>query len=340
MAADTAKTLPQEKYAYAAATVRLHENALLGNDFLEQLLAAKGYDDVRRQLVERGWITADPNEDDEYLQKQLASSWAMLQEVLPEPHRLDGLILKNDYHNLKAAVKCGFSGQPYEHYLLRPTVYEAQDIAKAVSDRRFDALPDARMPAAAEKAYDVFLRTQDGQYADVYIDTAALVATREAGRRANSPLLNDITELMCVAANVKTALRAARTNKDAHFLDAALCACDTLDKASLAAAALKGDGSESALRACLLTTPYADCVKAAQNGADAPLSLSGLEKWFDDRIMARLQPVKYTFFGPEPLIAYYLAREAEVRNIRILLSGKRHEVEDSVIRERMRQLYV
>ena len=94
------------------------------------------------------------------------------------------------------------------------------------------------------------------------------------------------------------------------------------------------------MTAYLRQTPYDGSAQFLDENGDGNSSLSGFEKWFDDRLMELIQKAKSTYFGPDPLAAYYLAREAELRNIRILLSGKRHGVEDAVIRERMRKLYV
>ena len=69
-------TLTQEKYAYAVATVRIKEKTLLSTDFLEQLLSTRTYKDVRRQLVEHGWLSVDSGDDDDRLQKRLIDSWS------------------------------------------------------------------------------------------------------------------------------------------------------------------------------------------------------------------------------------------------------------------------
>ncbi|MDD3692934.1 MAG: V-type ATPase subunit, partial [Oscillospiraceae bacterium] len=219
-------------------------------------------------------------------------------------------------------------GNSPKPYFIKPCLYNTANIEEAVAERQFDLLPDLLIDAA-QNAHRVFINTQDGQYADVIIDTAALKAIRDAGRRSQSAMIDTVTELTCAAANIKTVVRAVKTNKDLHFLDNAVCECDTLDKTTLIAAALKG---EDALRDYLYSTPYDEAVQSG--------SLSALEKWFDDRLMEIIKSAKSLFFGPEPLAAYYLAREAEIRNIRILLSGKRHGADDATIRERMRNLYV
>ncbi|HBT63130.1 MAG TPA: hypothetical protein DEB10_00515 [Ruminococcaceae bacterium] len=330
-------TLTQEKYAYAVATVRIKEKTLLSNDFLEQLLSTRTYKDVRRQLVEHGWLSVDSGDDDDRLQKRLIDSWSLLNEITPLPGLLDALILKNDFHNLKAILKCRFTNTSPDHYLIRPCLYDTEEIMNLVSDKQYDNLPHPNMCEAARQAYDVFVRTHDGQYTDIMVDCAALAAICDSGSHSESQLVQYASELLCVSANVKTAVRACRTNKNEHFLDTALCECRTLDKEALISAALAG---EEAIQEYLGSTPYDGAAQTLGKGENGEFSLSAFEKWFDDGLMERVQTAKSIFLGPEPLAAYYIACETELRNIRILLSGKRHGMDDAVIRERMRKLYV
>ena len=47
-----------------------------------------------------------------------------------------------------------------------------------------------------------------------------------------------------------------------------------------------------------------------------------------------------TAFGASPLAAYFIAKETELKCIRIILSAKLSHVSGEIIRERMRELYV
>ena len=69
-------------------------------------------------------------------------------------------------------------------------------------------------------------------------------------------------------------------------------------------------------------------------------SFASFEKWCDDLLMQQLDEARRVSFGLAPLIAYYVARDAEIKNIRILLSCKRLGLPADQIRERMREAYV
>jgi V/A-type H+-transporting ATPase subunit C len=99
----------------------------------------------------------------------------------------------------------------------------------------------------------------------------------------------------------------------------------------LSAAALEGMDS---IYQYLTTTVYADAVEALKE------SPSAFERWCDNLIIKHIRPQKYNPFTVSPLAAYILARENEIKTVRILLSGKRNDISDGSIRERLREMYV
>ena len=107
--------------------------------------------------------------------------------------------------------------------------------------------------------------------------------------------------------------------------------CDSVSVDKLAKAALAG---ADALRDYLLGTVYAEGAEAL---AESP---SAFERWCDNRIIETISPQKYNAFTIGPVIAYVIARQNEIKTVRIILSGKRSDLPDDSIRERVREMYV
>ncbi|PIV64337.1 MAG: hypothetical protein CO162_03485 [bacterium (Candidatus Ratteibacteria) CG_4_9_14_3_um_filter_41_21] len=70
------------------------------------------------------------------------------------------------------------------------------------------------------------------------------------------------------------------------------------------------------------------------------LNLEDLEKSTDNLLTDYLKKAKTYTFGIEPLIAYLLAKEAEAKNIKLLLLGKLNNIDSSVLKENLRETYV
>ena len=69
-------------------------------------------------------------------------------------------------------------------------------------------------------------------------------------------------------------------------------------------------------------------------------SLSAFECWCDSFLIRRLQPQRYNPFTIGPLAGYLLARESEIKSVRLILSAKRNGLAEQTIRERLRECYV
>ena len=59
----------------------------------------------------------------------------------------------------------------------------------------------------------------------------------------------------------------------------------------------------------------------------------------DNYLLDMLRPVKYIPFGPERVFGYFCGLTTEVFNLKLLLGGKVHRVENNLLRERLRKTY-
>lgn len=320
-------------YAYAVGNVRAHEASLLSRQDLEQLLAQKTPEMLASALRDKGYGDAAGDEDGELLiRKETEAMWSYLRSITPDFALYDPFLFRNDYHNLKAILKGTISGRPYKHLLLYPSTVETDILTKAVKERRFDLLP-AHMKAAADGAYDAIAHAYDAQLCDLLLDRAAMEAMLCAAQRIGVQLLSEYIRIVVFYYDARIALRAARMHKSAAFLDAALCPCADLPTSEFRQAALSG--TEELLKLMERIDVF-DSRQAAEAFRHSP---SDFERFAEDRAVICAQKAKYVTLGPEPLIGYLVAKEAELKAVHILLSGLRAGQEESAIRERLRMLY-
>lgn len=327
--------MSDKQYYYAVARIRSKELSLLSSSFLEQLLGAKTLDESLRLLHDKGWSspaggTSESDTVEKMLQSEKKRTWDLMAELVDDLSIFNVLLLENDYHNLKAAVKEALTSEPHQNIYSDEGTIDAEIIAKAIRTRDFSLLPE-NMRTTAEEALETLLHTHDGQLCDIMIDKAALTAIHEAGKKSGSDILALYGELMVVASDIKIAVRSAKTGKDIKFLQHSLAPCDTLDIALLAQAAV--DGTE-AICSYISTTKYADAVP------ELKASPSAFERWCDNLIIRNIRPELYHPFTVGPLAAYIIARENEIKTVRIVLSGKINELPEQSIRERVREMYV
>lgn len=322
--------MAENEYTYAVARIRSKELALLSASFLEQLLAAKSYEECIQLLNDRGW-GADSGEPAEVmLQGEKKKTWDLIAELVDDMSVFDVFLYANDYHNLKAAIKKTCTETNHPHIYIRQGTVDADLIEKAVREQNYSLLPE-RMQEIAQAAFEALLHTRDGQLCDIMVDKAALEAIYEAGKKSANELIALYGELTVVTADIKTAVRASRTGKDIAFLKRALAPCDTLDIHRLAQAAA---GGVDEICTYLENTRYEEAVSELRS------SPSAFERWCDNLIIRSIKPQLYNPFTIGPLAAYILARENEIKTVRIVLSGKLNGLSEDSIRERVREMYV
>ena len=188
---------------------------------------------------------------------------------------------------------------------------------KFLKDKEYDRFPED-MREVAREAYETFLHTRDGQLADIIVDRAALDAIKKAGERSKEEIVRQYAESTVAVADIRIAVRA-------------MAECDTLDKERLIHATVSGMDQ---IMSYLAETKYGDGALALAESASA------FERWCDNQIMETIRPQLYNSFSLGPLVAYVLARENEIKTVRIILTGKRSGLPEEFIRERAREMYV
>lgn len=317
-------------YAYAVARTRAVEKTLLSSAVIEQLITAENEAKTARVLADNGWDIRDTKNCYSYISSRLNEVWQFLCECAPDKKELEILTVENDFHNMKAAVKCIFSGADAGKCYLYPTSLEPEELSRCAGNHDFSSMPQY-CSDVLRRAYEIGAQTGNGQRIDVLLDTAALKRLYLLSQQTDCRLLKDIARIKIAGADIKTAVRCAYTGKELDFIKDALCECGGLDVGLLAQAA--AGGADEVLR-YVSQTGFSAAAEAFK------VSATAFEKWCDDEIMKLIKRSKWQAFGLEPLIAYYYANEAEIKTVRMILGSKSSGVSAEVMRERVRELYV
>lgn len=319
-----------ELYTYAVARIRAKELSLLTSQDTEQLVTAKDAREVLQLLADKGWGDGTVAAADKVLDAESKKTWELMGELLDDMSVLDVFLFEKDFHNLKAAIKAVYSDMPTEGIFIFGGSVSPDVIYGAVRDREFSELPE-NMRDCARAAIETLNKTGDGQLCDIIVDRAALDAIRNAGRVSGNAMIDKFSELTVALADIKIAYRSSRLKKSAEFLKSAIAQCDSLDKGKLIGAAVSGLDE---LFSYIELTDYSACVP------EIKASDSSFEKWCDNLIMDFIKEQKSNPFTIAPLAAYILAKENEIKTVRIILTAKENGLSEGFVRERLRDMYV
>ena len=76
--------MAEKYYAYAVARIRTKELGLLKGAFLEQLLAAKSYEECIQLLSEKGWGDGTTMDAEQILRGEEEKTWALLEDLVDD----------------------------------------------------------------------------------------------------------------------------------------------------------------------------------------------------------------------------------------------------------------
>lgn len=321
----------QQDYTYAVARIRYRESRLLTNGDLNGLLSAKDTAAVMRTLRDKGW--GDNSSDDSperLLRAEEEKMWGFIDEIVEDRSILNFLLVPNDFHNLKVAIKAITRDQQADDYFIRNSTVDPDTLYDALKKREYDVLP-AAFADTTKEAMTVLLETSDGQLCDVIIDKACMEYVYALGKESDNAIIRDYCELYVASADIKIAVRCALTHKNIDFIRRSLTPCETLDIQRLAAAAALGYDD---VLGYLGDTRYKSAVDAITS------SMSAFEKWCDDTLTTGMQSQKWEPFTIGPVVAYIIARQNEIKAVRMILSAKVNDLPEDMIKERLRMMYV
>jgi len=317
-------------YAFAVARIRSLENSLMSNADIERLMACSDGKRCMQVLAEKGWGNGDEDIDlREMLRLEVGKTWAVLRDVSPDMSVFDVFSIYRLYHNLKAAIQLLCTEIKYENIYYEDAVFSGDELVQVIKEKAFYKLP-YNMPKVAEEAYKTMLHTRDGQLCDVIVDRGAMETMIDLGQKSGVEIIKRYAEFTVGLANVKIALRAQETGKTLDFMLRALAPCALLDVNRLARAAAT---SREAIIDYLRGTAAGDSADLIQESSAA------FERWCDNRLIEAIKSEKNKAFTAGPLAAYFVARQNEIKTVRLIVTGKQNKFPDEAIQERVRVMY-
>jgi V/A-type H+-transporting ATPase subunit C len=328
-------------YAYASARIRAREPKLLEKSQLDRMLEASDADEAYKVLIESDYGTTERNTDsvfafEELLTEEMKKCYQLLLEITPQAELIVAFQRRHDYFNIKVLLKSEFLNRQAPAILVETGTIGSEEMSRKIRERDYEGLTSL-MQEAIDQTRDVFSRTQDPQTVDLILDRASYRQLTEDLNRIDSPFLHRIAEIMTDITNIKMFVRARLLGKSWDFISKLFLEGGSInDKFYMKNVDNTIDNFVEEIR----SSEYGDVVATGWEKYKTKKNVSDLERLLDDYLMKFLQKAKMVTMGVEPVIAYLFAKEIEIKNVRIIMTGKINKLPVDMIRERLRQGYV
>lgn len=313
------------EYTFAVARIRANEAKLLSSQQLSSVIAAPTYEEALRRVGDLGYDT-DGGGYNAALEKREKEIDELVFGLVPDKTMLDSLIIKNDFANLKVALKALVCEKSTDGLFTYPSVYDPEEIKKYVFERKNDKLPEC-MRHADRSGYRILTQTRFAQLSDSVIDRAAMEQTLKFAEKADNEVMRELAEATVALSNIKVLYRTMKAKKEESFMLRAVAECRSFDKKDIVRAAVKGDESFFGF---LSHTRFASVAEALKK------STTEFEKKSDEYLLGVLAKYKNDTFGIAPIVAFRYAARIEILDLRIILSAKHNGMSEEDIRERVR----
>lgn len=305
-----------KEYIFPCVIIRTKETELLTREDFLKLSEQKNIRDILKAIKNNGYGEAeditDPRDFERILRDNMEETYELIYSVVSGESDLDFFKLPSDYHNLKTILKAEFSGQDSKELLVRSGTVEPEVLIDYVRKREMSMLPP-EMGEAVLDAIELFGKTGDPQEIDIRLDRACYMQMLESAEESGSDFLLEYARYTVDLINISTFIRLRETGRPKTFFDRVF---------------LEGGN---------ILQPDIEPIAIEIAGA---VTVSGLEKYMDDRKMEYVREAFYVPFGFEPIVGFIQAKETEWKNLRLILAGKLAGLPDDMIRERLRATYV
>lgn len=330
----------EDSYIFSSSLMRAGEKTLLPEDRIIKAAEAGNFREACAVIEEYGYggekNGIEPENFEDILGERERESIREVLSALPDSGELGFLMRPADYHNAKVILKSSFLGRDPDKYLTARGSIEPEKMKAMIRERDLAFLP-GELAAAIDEASEVFGKGRDPQEIDLILDRACYKQMLREAEESGSDFLLGYVRLLIDTINICSFVRLRQIQKPWSFFRKVF-----IDGGNIKEEVFISSYEEPYKQAADKMQPYGfdgvmreGAVRAEETGL-----YDLLEKLCDNKRIEYIRQAKFVSFGVEPAAAFIIARESEIKNLRVILSGKKTGTPDEVILERLRKTYV
>lgn len=337
-------------FAYSVGLVRTLETLLLNENEVERMVFAQSAKEAFKVLNEFDYADnkagiEDPAEFQQVLNEGLMDIKTILTKITPDREILNIVLHQYDFHNIKTMLKAVLSGKSYEE--IKNLLSEMGAIpVSALKNYIFDGQKgDFGIGAHAQeyicKKIDqaMVLFEKEGknpQVIDLFLDRLLMKMIYGIAKDSKSSFLVEYVMKLIDLCNIRLFFRLKVQKKELQLFEIAFLYNGNVPFAKFREA-YKKDLAEFA--EVMKGGEYGKIVETGYRHFIEEKTFIYLEREIENHLTEFIKAAKLMPFGPEPLIAYLLAKKNNALIIRMIMVNKLNGVDPEDIKKRLRTLY-
>ena len=322
------------RYTFESARVRALEMQMLSPAALLDMANAENFESATALLASTEYALPQTSTGNGFavMENILADRRAQLRQLF-SILCIDKPIVKlfktrDDFSNMRLAVRRVLMEKPLgTDYSTEGNV--SGELFEEVFEEENYELFDDYMQQAVEQAVLAYYQKKDIRHIDYAIDRVQAEYNLRRARQLKSIFLLGLFRIQIDLTNIRTMLRLKFTESEQWnvFLDGGYVEQDRL-KYGL-------DAGYEAIAVQFFATPYYHLVESGINYLTSNKSFLKLEQQCRDYLAGFLKSTIQITAGLQPIIAFLLNKENEIRTVRLILTAKKNSLDTKLILDRL-----
>lgn len=350
----------RDNYIGGSISTRIRENNLLTSNDLERLNDYNSVEDVLNALSDSSYRDAiqnlnRPEEYEKILDEELKNSYDLIENTAGDDNILQYFRERYNFHNLKVLVREIAQDESYANLYNDIGNIDLAYIKRHLSSDNIEVgfLESLEIEGYepfnksvnendtyveyGKKALAKFRETNNPKDIDITLDKAYYEKLLIDAKEIDLEELTKYTKERIDLINIKTLLRIKAQGNEASDLSEALIDGGYIEPERLVELAPADINHIVVKLSNENINKY--LVRALDDEKTLDQNLLDLEKAIDDHQMDYSRLAKSMTYGPEVLMNYIISKEAEIKNLRIILVSKLNSLPKEFTLERLRETY-
>lgn len=320
------------RYAFGAARVRALEAQMLTRSTLLDMANAPGYEQAVELLSSGDYAAGQAKIAFAELENILASRRSevrsIFEKLMIETRVVELFRSRTDFANLKLALRRMLLEKPIGNdYSGDGNILPGQ-FAEIFEQENY-ALPGEYLSGLTEQVVLSYYQNKDIRQIDYAIDAGAAQYYLAKADELASVFLAGLFRIQIDLTNIRTMFRLKLTESEQRNV---FLAGGFIELARFRQGLDVGYESVAQL---FFATPYYETVQAGAGYIASQKSFLKIEQQCDGYLNGYLDSTSQITAGPQPIIAYLLAAEQEIRTVRLILTAKRNNLNPKLILDRL-----
>ena len=320
------------RYVYQSAQVRVLEMQMLTRATFHDMANSQNFQAAADLLSSTEYSISHTGksftEIENVLSQRRSAVRMLFEELIIDKPLVHLFRTRDDFANLRLAVRRTLTEKPLGSDYSADGNVPTELYEEVFEQENYNLFPDY-MADAVEQAVLAYYRNKQIPDIDHAIDAAQAQYNLKQAHRLNSIFLLGLFRIQIDLTNIRTMLRLKFTESEQRkvFLKGGFIELERLQRGI--------ELGYEALAPLFFVTPYYRIVEASAAYLSSDKSFLKLEQQCEQHLTGFLKSTVQITTGPQPIIAYLLLKENEIRTIRLILTARKNNLDTKIILDRI-----